>query len=606
MRNTALRQPLLRLDPQDCELALFWPHPNLLLLLTSRWMVSCNATTRTVTHKVPKPTRLDFDKAAVHPSGTTLLYCARGLVGEANLFTGTHTEHPIPLTYPSRVAVEPDGTVVCAGLRDPQLSRAAIVVYPTLGAPPVLDTDLPSSLEPDDVTLLGRLVLVRGWTTDGDWSLEAFDLRGQPVGRLDTRWCHEDMLDVAEASPCGRLVVFSGPPDENGPSLCIWDLRTHTVRRCTGIHFDVGALRFTPDSTRLVALNPDGDTRAAVDVSTAHVMWQHTCTRSEAHPSLEDADQCALLATSPSGDQLALAHFDFIELLDAHTGESTTPTPADIHQLQLARSDHSVLTLETRLTDHAQTTVLRRISADGVQELALDDTHNRALGPDTTLYVEGDDGLHIVSTESGTGNKVADGWFNHQAWSGPRHVVAHYSDGSTPPWLGVWNATTGALTTRLEGAAPPSISKLVVGACGTVLAAFCPDQHTAWRWALDSGAALPPITDLPPRTYTLVLAGDRAVGVVQYHTLLLWDGPTHRTADLGRVSTLALSPCGRRLILADHQGDIRVVDFDSLTVLATLVGHHNPVIRLVPGPDHTLVSASRDGELRSWCLKAWL
>jgi len=87
--------------------------------------------------------------------------------------------------------------------------------------------------------------------------------------------------------------------------------------------------------------------------------------------------------------------------------------------------------------------------------------------------------------------------------------------------------------------------------------------------------------------------------------LQLWElsapsAPIQRfTRKDARIGAMELSPDGHWLAAGDDRGDIRLIDFTSGQLLATLTGHDGPVISLAISPDgKNIASGSEDGVVR--------
>jgi WD40 repeat protein len=65
--------------------------------------------------------------------------------------------------------------------------------------------------------------------------------------------------------------------------------------------------------------------------------------------------------------------------------------------------------------------------------------------------------------------------------------------------------------------------------------------------------------------------------------------------------SLAVNPTGTLIAVGRADGQICIVDFDKMTVIATLTGHRGPVNHLAFSPDgRFLVSGSSDGTISTW------
>jgi WD40 repeat protein len=87
--------------------------------------------------------------------------------------------------------------------------------------------------------------------------------------------------------------------------------------------------------------------------------------------------------------------------------------------------------------------------------------------------------------------------------------------------------------------------------------------------------------------------------------LQLWElsapsAPIQRlTQKDARIGAMELSPDGHWLAVGDYRGDIRLIDFNTGQLLATLTGHDGPVISLAISPDgKNIASGSEDGVVR--------
>lgn len=71
-----------------------------------------------------------------------------------------------------------------------------------------------------------------------------------------------------------------------------------------------------------------------------------------------------------------------------------------------------------------------------------------------------------------------------------------------------------------------------------------------------------------------------------------------------RVNAVALTPDGRRLLVATEQATLGVYDADALTEVAQLPGHSGGLTGLALTPDGTLLTSARDGTVRLWRIPA--
>jgi WD40 repeat protein len=138
------------------------------------------------------------------------------------------------------------------------------------------------------------------------------------------------------------------------------------------------------------------------------------------------------------------------------------------------------------------------------------------------------------------------------------------------------------------------------------------DDRTLRLWDLESGQSLCTLEGMHAvSTVVITPDGRRAVSALDDGPLRLWDlesGQSLCTLEGHNrrwVSAVVVTPDGRRAVSASDDQALRVWDLESGQSLRTLEGHKNTVRAVAVTPDgRRAVSASHDRTLRVWDLES--
>jgi WD40 repeat protein len=363
---------------------------------------------------------------------------------------------------------------------------------------------------------------------------------------------------------------------------------------------------FPPSTTTAVAWTEDG-TRIAVDVGRLGVF---------------DGQTGAKLADVPAGETTS----------DVLAVGPTTLLSARGRDVLVLRGDPAVAS-PTSLTGHTGTVRSVATSSDGsvVVSAAADAVivwHTGATSPLARTFVPAGDELRAanavaflpdeqVAAASGDGVRrwdVASGT-EGEPFEAPGGSVTRLAaspstselvGGTSEGTLVVWDAATGRIVRRRDGAHDHAVSALAVTGDGRTIAS----ADGAGRIAVWDAASLSPVRDTEHEGGVRALAfspdGRLVASAGDDRTVRIWRvsdaAPVARLeGHTGMVGSVAFSPDGKLLASGGDDATVRLWDVGSHRELATLAGHTDFVLGLRFTPDgRRLVSTGEDATVILW------
>jgi WD40 repeat protein len=434
-------------------------------------------------------------------------------------------------------------------------------------------------------------------------------------------------VDRVEYSPDGKLLALI---NSGSPEIRLWNLDNNTVKDLRGHKADAWAMRFSPDSRRLVSSDIDGEVR----------LWSLNEDRSTIlhaqHDSIVD-----LFAFSPDGATLATASARNRDvrvwtLSSGHclerTSEGVTLDFSPDARTLVSTTWDGTLRLwsyatgaVTLLRGHSARVVEASFSPDGklLASAGFDGTvrlWSLATGRGTTLldhlgvlyWVEfSPDGKLLATARSDGTVIVSDLKGNHHSLKGHRGEIQELEFAQGGRWLA---SASGDRATRVWPLQPfpqellghrGEISAVTFSGDGKFLVSSGSDR-TVRRWNLETGQSELFAKHTATVSRIAVAPDDETIASASRSGVWLWN-PRAKTSKAlagaaGAILGLTFSRDGSKIAAAGERGIIDVWSLDG-TTHTPLGGHKGQIhsVRFLPDGEH-LLSGGQDGTVRLWDL----